>query len=131
MKAMTEAKPSFIERAKEAIIKRIEGGEDPRRKYDYLMDPPNIKTSSILSEMQLDSVAECCFLGEQFPSLYPLKEFSVELAKWSPSKGGKGREQLTATMISTETHVVPMALQQIAEKSKEKKKEKEARESGS
>lgn len=127
---MEQPKPPFIERIKEAIIKRIEGGDDPRKKYDYLMDPPNIKTSSILSEMQLDSVAECCFLGEQFPSLMPLKEFAVELARWSPSKAGKGREQLTATMISTETHVVPMAMQQITEKGKEKKKEKEAKETG-
>jgi hypothetical protein len=75
-------------------------------------------------------VAECCFLGEQFPSLFPLKQFAVELAKWSPSKGGKGREQLTAAMISTETHVVPMALQQISDKDKEKKKEKESKEGG-
>lgn len=124
---MTEQiKPSFIDRVKEAVIKLIEGGDDPRRKYDYLMDPPNIKTSSILSETQLDSVAECCFLGETFPSLEPLKNFSIELARWSPSKAGKGRDQLTATMISQETHVVPMALQQINDQSKQKKKDKEA-----
>ena len=109
----------------QSIKKIIEGGDDPRRKYDYLMDPPNIKTSSILTEGQLDSVAECVFLGDNFPSLVPLKKFSEELAGWTPSKAGKGREQLTATMISTETHVVPMALQQITDKSKKKEKEVE------
>lgn len=109
----------------QSIKKIIEGGDDPRRKYDYLMDPPNIKTSSILTEGQLDSVAECCFLGNHFPSLTLLKTFSEELAGWTPSKAGKGREQLTATMISTETHVVPMALQQLTDKTKKKEKEGE------
>lgn len=124
-------KKSVTERIMEAIIKRIEGGDDPRRKYDYLMDPPNIKTSSILTDVQLDSTAECCFLGEQFASLLPLKEFVVELANWSPSKKGTGREQLTATMISTETHVVPMAMQAMtSEKNKKDKKQKEENKDG-
>ena len=126
---MSEQKPSIPTRILEAIIKRIEGGDDPRRKFDYLMDPPNVKTSSILSEAQVDSVAECCYLGESFPSLLPLKNFSIELAKWSPSKAGKGREQLTATMINETTHVVPMAMQAAAttQNKKEKENKKEAK----
>lgn len=116
-------KQSITERVVEAVIKRLEGGDDPRRKYDYLMDPPNIKTSSILSDTQLDGVAESTFLGETFPSLEPLKAFSVELARWSPSKAGKAREQLTATMISQETHVVPTMISQQAQSGKKDKKE--------
>jgi hypothetical protein len=125
-----QTKPSIFDRIVEAVIKRLEGGDDPRRKYDYLMDPPNIKTSSILSDTQLDGVAESTFLGETFPSLEPLKAFSVELARWSPSKAGKAREQLTATMISQETHVIPTVLSQQAQaqSGKKDKKEKEAKE---
>ena len=115
---------SFLERAKEAILKRLEGADDPRRKFDYLMDPPNIKTSSILGEIQVDSVSESFWLGETFPSLDPLKTLSHELAKWSPSKTGKGREQLTATMISEHKEIIPMSITQLT-KEKQKKKEKD------
>lgn len=114
----------LIDRILDAVIKRIEGTDDPRRKFDYLMDPPNIKTSSILGEIQVDSVSECCWLGETFPSLGPLKQLSIELAKWSPSKTGKGREQLTATMISEHKEIIPMSITQLTKK-EQKKKEKE------
>ena len=116
---------SMVDRILEAIIKRIEGQDDPKKKFDYLMDPPNIKTSAILTESQLDSVAECCWLGESFPSLLPLKQLAVELANWSPSKTGKGREQLTATMISEHKEIIPMSVSQLIEKKDKKKKEKE------
>lgn len=123
---MTEKQnKSRIDRIFEAIIKRIEGQDDPRKKFDYLMDPPNIKTSAILSEQQLDSVAECCWLGESFPSLLPLKFLAVELANWSPSKTGKGRDQLTATMISEHKEIIPMTVSQILDKKDKKKREKE------
>ena len=120
-----EEKKSIGRKILDAIIKRIEGGEDPRRKFDYLMDPPNIKTSAILSETQLDSVAECNFLGDQFPSLLPLKQLAVELAKWSPSKTGKGREQLTAAMITEHREIIPMSVSQLIEKKDKAKKEKQ------
>lgn len=122
-----EEKKDLFTRILEAVIKRIEGQDDPRRKFDYLMDPPNIKTSSILTETQLDSVAECCWLGETFPSLEPLKFLAVELAKWSPSKTGKGREQLTATMITEKQSIIPMSINQMLD-GKKKKKEKEVEE---
>jgi len=117
-------KKSIYDRILDAVIKRLEGSDDPRRKFDYLMDPPNIKTSSILGEIQVDSVSECCWLGESFPSLEPLKSLAVELAKWSPSKTGKGREQLTATMISEHKEIIPMSVTQLTQKEK-KKKDKE------
>lgn len=124
---MTEEKEkkSVAKRILDAIIKRIEGQDDPRRKFDYLMNPPNIKTSAILTESQLDSVAECTWLGEQFPSLLPLKLLAVELANWSPSKAGKGREQLTATMISEHKEIIPMSVSQLIDKKDKKKREKE------
>ena len=119
----------YFERIIESVIKRIEGGDDPRRKYDYLtkLDEETMKSLANLSESQLDSMAECCWLGETFPSLMPLKDLVVELAKWSPSKGGKRAEQLTATMISQETHVVPTILNSQFQDGK-KKKEKETKE---
>lgn len=116
-------KKSIYDRIIDAVIKRIEGTDDPRRKFDYLMDPPNIKTASILGEIQVDSVSECCWLGESFPSLEPLKALSVELAKWSPSKTGKGRDQLTATMISEHKEIIPMSITQLTDKKKKKEKE--------
>jgi len=126
---MEKQEKTDFRRIMEAIIKRIEGQDDPKKKFDYLMDPPNIKTSSILSEIQLDSVAECSWLGDSFPSLLPLKDLAVELAKWSPSKTGKGREQLTATMISEHKEILPMAFQNVMSgKEKKKKKEKETEE---
>lgn len=122
---MAEAKPeNFVERMKEAIIKRIEGAEDPRRKWDYLMNPKNLKTSSILSEVQEDSIAACNWLGLAFPSLSPLADYANEQAQWSPSKVGKGREQLTATMISEHKEIVPMMAQFTQEKSKKPKEVK-------
>lgn len=117
----------FIKRIADAVVKRIEGGDDPRRKYDYLtkLDPDTVKSLSNLSEGQLDSIAESCFLGDAFPSLLPLKDFAVGLAMWSPSKAGKRADQLTATMISQETHVVPTVLSQMNEAGKKKDKGKE------
>lgn len=124
--AAQQAPPSFFKRIMEAIIHRIEGNDDPTQKYDYLMDPPNIKTSAILSDSQVESVAESCYLGATFPSMQPLAQLSVELANWSPSKQGKAREQLTATMIGIETNVVPTVLQAPASSGgKKEKKEKQ------
>lgn len=118
-----------MNRVIEAIIKRIEGADDPRKKYDYLtkLDDETVKSLAILSEGQLDSIAECNFLGYAFPSLMPLRNFAIGLAQFSPSKAGKRAEQLTATMISQETHVVPTVLSQMQESSK-KKKDKENKE---
>lgn len=115
-----------LDRIIEAVIKRIEGGDDPRKKYDYLtkLDKDTVKSLAILSEGQLDSIAECNFLGKAFPSMNPLKDFSEGLAQWSPSKAGKRAEQLTATMISQETHVVPAVLNsQLNDGKKSKGKE--------
>ena len=124
---MTEQpkKKGFIERFKDALINMISGGDHYRQKYEYLMNPKNIKTSAILSEMQLDSVAEYCWLGDSFPSLMPLKALALELANWSPSKAGKGREQLTATMITEHKEIVPYSIQELVSKKQKEKKEKE------
>jgi len=116
-----------ISRIIEAVIKRIEGGDDPRKKYDYLtkLDNDTVKSLAILSEGQLESIAECNFLGQFFPSLAPLQDFSKGLAEWSPSKAGKRAEQLTATMISQETHVIPTILNSQLQSDGKKKKDKE------
>lgn len=118
-----------IKRIIEAVIKRIEGGDDPRKKYDYLAKPDRetIQTLSVLSDSQLDSTAECCFMGDTFPSMAPLKTFVTGLAHWSPSKQGKRAEQITATMINQQTHVVPtmMGLPQSQNNGQKKKDKKE------
>ena len=116
-----------LDRIIEAVIKRIEGGDDPRKKYDYLtkLDHDTVKSLAILSEVQLESIAECGYLGGAFPSMIPLKDFSEGLAQWSPSKAGKRAEQLTATMISQETHVIPTILNSQLQSDGKKKKDKE------
>lgn len=115
---------NYVHKILNAIIKGIEG-DDQTGKYDYLTKPDhnNIKTLSVLSESQLDSTAECCFLGQSFPSMSPLANFVKGLAEWSPSKQGKRAEQLTATMIHTETSVIPTVIQQASNSKKDKKKE--------
>lgn len=115
----------FIDRLLEAIIKKI-SGDDPQHKYDYLtkLKPDTVKSLAVLSDQQLDSTAECKFLGGNFPSFAPLSDFVTELAYWSPSKQGKRAEQVTATMISQETHVVPTVLNQMQQEKKKKDKEK-------
>lgn len=125
---MEDPKLSFGGKAKEALLRKLQGGDDSRQKYDYQTKPDDksIKSLSILSEIKVDSISECCFMGEAFPSFIDLKGFSIQNAFWSPSKQGKGREQLTATMIGIETHIVPMAMQQLTD-NKDKKKEKEAK----
>ena len=114
-----------VKRIVNAIIKRIEGNDDPRHKYDYLTKPDtdNIKTMSVLAEGQVDSVAECSFLGASFPSLYPLASLSTTYAAWSPSKQGKRADQLTATMIQKEQSIIPTVLTAPTSNKKEKKKE--------
>lgn len=109
-----------------AVVKMLEGGDDPQRKYDNLtkMNHDTVKTMANLSETQIDSAAESSFLGNTFLSLTPLKIFAVGHAQWSPSKQGKRAEQVTATMISQETHLVPTLLEQ-QKKDKKNRKEKE------
>lgn len=118
----------FTEELLAAIIKKI-AGDDPQHKYDFLtkLNDETVKSLAILSDSQLDSTAECHFLGSNFPSLTPLADLVKELAYWSPSKQGKRSDQVTATMISQETHVVPTIITQ-QQKDKKKKEEKEAKE---
>lgn len=114
-----------------AVVARIKGDDGEMGKYDYLTKPDkeNIKTMSDLTDSQLDSNAECGFLGEAFPSFSPLRSFTRELAGWSPSRKGKRAEQLTAAMIKTETNVIPTVMNAPAPAKKEKdKKDKEAKE---
>lgn len=113
------------DRVIEAFIKKLEGGaEDPQRKYDYLtkLTPETVKSLAHLSEQQLNSMAECHFLGKHFPSLKPLADLALELAYWSPSKQGKRAEQLTATMLSRQDlQVIPYAMGQTTQDRKGKK----------
>lgn len=88
------------ERFIETILGKIEGTKDLKRRLDYLMKPEILETSSILSEQQLQGVAECCWLGDAFPSMGPLKDFARQYAQWTISKDGRGRDQATQTMLA-------------------------------
>ncbi len=120
-----------LQRIINAIVKRLEG-DDQTGKYEYLTKPDkdNIKTLSVLSDSQLDSTAECCYLGSAFPSMSPLSKFVRGLAEWSPSKQGKRAEQLTATMIHQETNVIPTVLQTPSSPKKDKKEKEEKKQDG-
>ncbi len=125
---MTEAKkPSIKDRLLEAIIKRIEGNNDFKQKADLLVrsNIDTVKTMSDLSENQIEAIASSQWIGEQFPSMKPLAELLKEHAFWSPSKKGERAKQLTATMISEHTNVVPMALQPSMQGNPKQKKNKE------
>lgn len=126
---MTEkAKPSLKDRMIEAIIRRIEGTDNFKQKAELLVkeNPETIKAMSDLSEQQVDAIATAQWVGNQFPSMKPLATLMMDFAAWSPSKKGERAKQLTATMISEHTSVVPMALQpnMAGKESKKKKDEK-------
>jgi hypothetical protein len=121
-------KPSLKERLFDAIIRKIEGNNDFKQKADLLVktNKDTIKTMSDLSEQQVDAIATGQWVGKQFPSMKPLAELMLEFAAWSPSKKGERAKQLTATMISEHTSVIPMALQPNMQGNQQKqKKEKE------
>lgn len=92
----------IVDRVLEAIIRRIEGSRDIKKKLDYFAkpDPETLSTLSALTPIQAEALAECEWLGSQFNTLEPLAEFAKCYARWSPSKDGKGRETLAAIMIS-------------------------------
>lgn len=123
---MTEPqKPSLKDRIIEAIIRKIEGSNDFKQKAELLVksNPETVKTMSDLSEAQIDGIATAQWVGAQFPSMKPLATLTLEFAAWSPSKKGERAKQLTATMISEHTNVVPTVLQPLQQ---QKKKQKEA-----
>lgn len=122
-----ESKQSLKDRLLEAIIKRIEGSNDFKQKSDLLVksNPATIKTMSDLSETQIDAISTGVWIGDQFASMKPLQSLMLEFAAWSPSKKGERAKQLTATMISEHTNVVPMALQPSMGGNQNKKKNKE------
>lgn len=125
------AKPSLKDRLLEAIIKKIEGNNDFKQKADLLVksNPDTIKTMSDLSDQQVDAIATAQWIGENFPSMKPLQDLMMSHAAWSPSKKGERAKQLTATMISEKTSVVPMALQpQMAGNPTKKSKKENERE---
>lgn len=101
-------KLDFATRVKEAIIRKIEGAKDIKRKLDYLMKPEFLETSAVLTESQLQGIAECTWLGKNFKSLEPLSDFARELALWSPSKGGRGRDDAINIFATEKAEGLPL-----------------------
>lgn len=90
----------IIRRILEAIIRKIEGVKgDIKRQLDYLINPENLRTMSRLSEEQVQAVNECVWIGEAFPQFEGLKLLGLGLAWWRISLEGKGREEVTSTML--------------------------------
>lgn len=118
------------DRVLEAIIRRIEGTKDIKKKFDYIMNPEKLSSSSRLTEPQVQAVSECLFLGNIFPTLQPLADFSKNYAEWSISRDGKGREEIVTVMVSenkTENLSavgLPMLTMQGGDKGKDAKKGK-------
>lgn len=119
---------SLIPRMLNALIKRIEGGDDTKAKLDYLakLDDETKKSLANLTDSQIESCAECDYLASSFPSMRGLQTLTGNIAVWSPSKGGKRAEQITATMTHNESSIIPTVFNaptptQKAKKSKEPK----------
>jgi len=92
----------FKERIVNAIVSKIEGVKDIKRRLDYLMNPDNIQTSSRLTEEQVQAVNECIWLADHFPQFEGLKQLALGLAWWRISLDGKGREEELRAMIGVE-----------------------------
>jgi len=126
-----DKEPSLRERIIEAILRRIEGSKDLKKRLDYLMNPDPLSSSSRLSENQLQAISETQWAGTEFPSLKPLADFTLHYAKWSISREGKGREEAVTVMVSENKEIIPtlgispMAPMQQAKESKDKGKGKE------
>ena len=89
------------QRILEAIVRKIEGAKDEvKKRLDYLMNPETISSSARLSELQVQAISECQWLGATFPTLQGLADLTREYAKWSISREGKGREEAVTVMIS-------------------------------
>jgi hypothetical protein len=88
------------DRVLEAIIRRIEGTKDIKKKFDYIMNPEKLSSSARLSESQVQAVSETQFLAAEFPTLQPLADFTKGYAEWSISRDGKGREEIVTVMVS-------------------------------
>lgn len=94
--------PNIKKRILNAIIRKIEGVKDLKRRLDYLMNPDALETSSRLTDMQIQGVNECCWLGDNFSSMEPLKDFARGFAKWAVSKEGKGRQEAISMIMASE-----------------------------
>jgi hypothetical protein len=123
--------PSISERITEAIIRRIEGVKDLKKRLDYLMNPETLSSSARLTDSQVEAVAECAWLAKTFPSLQGLADFTKGYAAWSISKDGKGREEVVSVMISESREIyqtlgiTPFQAIQDKSRGKEEKKGKE------
>lgn len=89
----------IVERVTDALVKRIEGTKDIRKKLDYMMHPEYIETSSILSPTQIDAISAMIQIGDMYPTLEPLKTFARLYATWTPSTNGKRSEDLVKVMM--------------------------------
>lgn len=101
MSDQTPTQLSPRQRILEAIIRKIEGAKDEvKKKLDYLMNPETLSSSARLSELQVQAISECQWLGATFPTLQGLADLTRQYAEWSISREGKGREEAVTVMIS-------------------------------
>lgn len=104
----------LIERGFEALIVKLEGGKDLKKKYDYIMQPEHIETASELTARQHKAIIAMIQISNQYPAtMENLGVFARLHAKWSPSIQGKRSDQLVKIMMTTEQSQ-PQSVTQIS-----------------
>lgn len=64
--------------------------QDIQSKLSMLLEPKEIRTSTRLSQSQIDFCSVSYFLAKQFPFFEPLKDYAEEFATWKISESGLG-----------------------------------------
>jgi len=122
---------SASDRILEAVIRKIEGAKDEvKKKLDYLMNPETLSSSARLSELQVQAISECQWLGATFPTLQGLADLTRKYAEWSISREGKGREEAVTVMVSETKEILtslglPFTPIESRDKDQKNKKDKE------
>lgn len=94
-KPVEEAKPkkeaiSFKEkifRLRE-VIEIVRGKEDAKLRPNIILNPENPKTTSNLTELQVDFVTNSYFIADYFPEFLPLKQYAGHYLEVNESKEG-------------------------------------------
>lgn len=93
----------LIERAYEALIVKLEGGKDIKKKLDYMMKPDHIETASVITARQHKALTAMIQISKMFPdTMEALGDYARLHAKWTPSISGTRSEQLVKVMMTTD-----------------------------
>jgi len=76
------------------FMKVLEGKEDARQKFNFLLNPDNKKTSSYLQGRQVEFIADANWFLKAYPEFAPLKDLADEVSDSMISFEGKGVESV-------------------------------------